>query len=420
MFCQTANADPKGLNIGAPAKIPPGQESQFLQYQLQNNEAGLRQMRVIPGCVVGFGLRCNKTGTVLEQVIESNGGLTYQQMLIRAAGGEANYQRTLPFYGNNSNLVNSPYMSLWRNHSSQILDSAQYGLGGKLSQNPVPGFREVTKNFLWSGEPAGDLRSGFVNLKLSYGETLLREVAKIPNLNQQIRELNLEPDMTQFYLNNLSRGLNALQTGNKAELRQSILTILSRPYAPNLKDDGWYGRQLVQIPDGLVQPGETLTPNTFTDVATEPLQGEITTEIAEIPGEVGLLSKPGGFDGWLPWLLLGGFLIGLLLLLGGEDGDSSSRAGTQPNPGPSVTPNPGPSDTPNPGPSVTPTPDIPPQICPSGTIRVDNPGNSGGFECITPSTPAKVIEPSTLKAIILVTLIYCLIAYKRRRRHKLT
>ncbi|WP_414572903.1 hypothetical protein [Nostoc sp. CCY 9925] len=50
--CQTANAGNGGLNLGS-ERITPGLEKQYLQYQLQNNGNGWRQIRVIPeNCVV--------------------------------------------------------------------------------------------------------------------------------------------------------------------------------------------------------------------------------------------------------------------------------------------------------------------------------------------------------------------------------
>ncbi|MHC5828078.1 MAG: hypothetical protein ACYT04_72355, partial [Nostoc sp.] len=57
--CQSTFAQ---LNIGRYG-IQPGLESEYLQYQINNQN--LSQMRVIPGCDVGFGLSCNKTGSVV-------------------------------------------------------------------------------------------------------------------------------------------------------------------------------------------------------------------------------------------------------------------------------------------------------------------------------------------------------------------
>ncbi|QLE59058.1 hypothetical protein [Nostoc sp. TCL26-01] len=394
---QSANAGNPGLNVGA--KIPPGQERQLLQYQLQNDGKGLRQLRVIPDCVVGFGLGCNKTGTVLEQIIQSNGGPTYQQMLERAAGGGTNYQKFASFYGANPN----PYASVWRGFNRGILDSAQYSLGANLSSNPVPGLRDVTKNFLWSSQPASDPRSAFINFKMAYVKDLLEETSKIPNLEQQIRQLNLEPGMERFYLNNIEKGLNALRSGDNGEFKQASLNILSRPYSPVSTDDGWYGRELVEIPDGLVQTGETLVPDLLTDAVIEPSGLEGTEEIAQLPGEEVLLAAPGTTSFLLPALALLA-LAGLLISLGGGDSSDSSSVTT------SNIPNPQPT---NPQPTNPPT-----SICDTSGGVV--PGSTPGVVvCDTPTVPTppevrRVVEPSTMNAIIWLALIICLVSYKRR------
>jgi hypothetical protein len=78
--CQGASAQ---LNVGRYG-IQPGLEPEYLQYQLSGQN--LSQMRVIPACTIGFGLGCGKTATALEQILRSNGGPSYQQLLMQAAG----------------------------------------------------------------------------------------------------------------------------------------------------------------------------------------------------------------------------------------------------------------------------------------------------------------------------------------------
>ncbi|MBD2251027.1 hypothetical protein [Nostoc parmelioides] len=382
--CENANAGKGSLNVGA--KIPPGQERQLLQYQLQNDGKGLRQIRVIPECVVGFALGCNKTGTILEQVIQSNGGPTYQQMLMRAAGGEDNYRKFSSFYGYNPN----PYASVWRRFDREILDSVQYSSGSRLSSNPVAGLRDVTKNFLLAPLRGSDPRSGFINLKISYVNTLLQEASKIPNLEQEIRQLGLEPRMTEFYVNNIARGLNALRSGNNKETQEISLRILSHPYTSVLTGQP-YGREpqtLVAFSEeGATIPGglkETLA----TPGESEFVQGE------ELGGDELLISSPESLP-VMPFMALLPLVV-LLALLGGDRNSSSSSP---------------------PGTSGFPTPPTNP---PSNVCDFVNPdGNPNGGVCETPITQpptevTRVMEPSTMKAILLLTLIFCLVRYKQR------
>lgn len=329
--CETANAGKKGLNVGN-GRITPGLERQYLQYQLQNNGNGSGSIRVIPdNCVVGFGLRCNKTGTILEKIIESNGGPSYQEMLMKAAGGENNYRRFSSFY--NNKIDDGPYMSIWRNHSSRILDSAQYSVGKPLDRNPIPGLSDVTRNFFWKPLPGGNLRDDFVNLKYSYGRVLLEEVARVPNLREQIMEMNLGASLRKFYETQVLNGLNALNTGNSGQLKQNILSILSRPYSPSLNNDPWLGReelnQLLMADSGEVLEADSLL---YTPDLASGLEG---VEIAEIGGEAFSLPQSRGFSGW--WWALGLLaFVGFLTSLAGDDSSSNRSPGISGVPTPST------------------------------------------------------------------------------------
>jgi hypothetical protein len=380
--CESANAGNAGLNVGN-RRITPGLEKQYLQYQLQNNGNGQRPIFVLPdNCVVGFGLRCNKTGTVLEQILESQGGPTYQQMLMRAAGGEANYSRWKTFLGDQlrwaerhrSNNDPYPYMSVWRNYSSSYLDAAQYGLGRPLNRNPVPGLTDVTKNFVWQPFRGDNLRDSFVGFKLSYGRVLLEEISKIQNIRQEILKLPIGNDMKEFYERQLLGGLNALQRGNNEELKERIFSILSRPYSPKSNDDYGYGRteMIVVATD---EDGETLDAD-VSDTSTELTGGEFLTELVEGSGEETSIVQGETFyvAALLPLLALVFFL----------DGDNdSSNGGTGEN-----------------------------MIVPDGTefactYAPDcNPtGNQQG---------RRVDEPSATNAIFLLTLILCLFRYRHK------
>lgn len=364
--CENANAGKGSLNVGA--KIPPGQERQLLQYQLQNDGKGLHRIRVIPECSVGFALGCNKTGTILEQVIQSNGGPTYQQMLMRAAGGEDNYRKFSSFYGYNPN----PYASVWRKFDREILDSVQYSSGSRLSSNPVAGLRDVTKNFPLSPLPGSDPRSGFINLKISYVNTLLQEASKIPDLKQQIGQLGLDSKMTQFYVDNIERGLNALRSGNNKETQEISLRILSYPYTFPLKNGGLYGRVAQEtgalIQEGVTPYGEVLT-ETTTSGGLEVIEGE------GLRGDLAFVATAKGSPRFSPyWFLLA---LPLFLLLLSRDNPAISSP---------------------PRTSGIPTPPTNP---PSNVCDFVNPGgNPNGGVCETPITQpptevTRVMEPST-------------------------
>ncbi|BBD57745.1 hypothetical protein NIES2109_05130 [Nostoc sp. HK-01] len=368
--CQSANAQ---LNVGQ-RKIQRGLEREYLQYQLENRN--LSDALVIPGCIVGSGTGCNKTGTILQQLLAVNGGPSYYDLVIRAAGGQQNYQNFAAFYGNNERLPEIPFASFWKKQSPSVVDGYQYVLGQSVSRSPVAGLGAVTKNFAWSPISRGDNslspRQGLLDFKYSFGRELLVEVSKIPNLEQQIRALDLPPDMTQFYLNNLSRGLNALKAGNNQELQESVLRIVSFPYSSASTADGDYGRVPLDTPkeldniEGIPIVGEELSPNI---ALLEPESFLLDADTA-IALDVGTLAGSAFNPLYLSPLLF------LLFLLGG-DGGSSSAVTVPLVPAVPVTP--------------TPTPTTPPTTPP---VRVD--------------------EPSTLAAIILLTPLLCILSYKKR------
>ncbi|MBD2438543.1 hypothetical protein [Nostoc sp. FACHB-110] len=389
--CQSANAQ---LNVGQ-RKVQRGLEREYLQYQL--GQRNLSDMLVIPGCSVGSGTGCNKTGSVLQQILAMNGGPSYYDLAIRAAGGKSNFDAFSAYYGNNPRILEVPFASFWKNQSPQVMDGYQYVLGQSVSNQPVLGLGAVTKRFTWSpisrGDNALSPRQGLLDFKYAFGRELLVETSKVPNLEQQIRSLDLPPEMTQFYLNNLSRGLNALNTGNEAVLQDSILRIVSFPYSPNATTSGDYGR----VPIGLPTEFNNLEgiPTAAGDIVTPDIALGSGAELIAVPDttvalDVGELAGASGFNP--SWLLPLVPLIALLFAGGGDN--SSSRAS---------------SDVPNnPGPTpITPTPT--PQ-CPGGggVISVppcDNP----------PPPPVKPVdEPSVIKAVLLLTLVMCILSWKQR------
>ncbi|GAB1538660.1 hypothetical protein NUACC21_13230 [Scytonema sp. NUACC21] len=350
------------LNVGRYG-IQPGLESNYLQYQLSGRD--LSQMRVIPACNVGFGAGCNKAATVLQQILESNNGPSYQELLIRAAGGEANFRNFASFYGNNPNLSLVPYASFWANDDPYILDGYKYTLGQTVTRTPVQGLGQVTKNFYWSPERSSNsesLRDGLLDLKYSYGRLLLEEVAKIPNAQQQIQSLDLPPEVRQFYANQTSQGLRALDNGNQTQLQQNILEVLSRPFTP---ESAAFGRPPLGIPEeygsltGIALPGDVLT----AAVPAELPVGEAASLLPPylVEGNVVAQAPQGGRGGGFPFWILGGIpLVALPFLFGGggDDDDSSDTVAAAP---PDVIPPVGEQP-----PGVTPPGEQPPGVTPPG------------------------------------------------------
>lgn len=384
------------LNVGQYG-VQPGLESEYLQYQMSGRD--LSQMQGIGGCTVGFGLACNKTGSILNQLLQSNNKATYQELLIRAAGGLDNFQSFASFYGNNPNLPLIPYASFWHNDSPSIMDGYRYVLGGPVGQNPVQGLGLVTKNFYWSpiseGDSALSPRSGLLDLKYSFGRLLLEEVSKIPNLEQQIQALNLSPQMTNFYLSTLSTGLRALDSGNTERIQNSILHVLSSPFSPN---GGEFQRPTIGVPREFDQlygqglPGDEI-------VGAPPILLDPDVATLDFPETVAdSFAAPGVTGGGFPTWLLGLPLLALLFLAGGGGGKSSS-SGTGSSP---VT-------------GFTQTSFVPP---PPG-------GTNGGSDTITshgsggpsggPVVTQKVPEPDALKALVFMIIVLWIVGYKQMR-----
>ncbi|MEH2393619.1 MAG: hypothetical protein V7K21_18815 [Nostoc sp.] len=394
--CQSAFAQ---LNIGRYG-IQQGLESEYLQYQINNQN--LSQMRVIPGCDVGFGLTCNKTGSVIQRLVELNDGTSYQNLLIRAAGGEKNFQNFASFYGNNPNLSAVPYASFWRNQSPAIMDSSQYLLGQPVGRNPVEGLGLVTKQFYWSPDSGVNnsvsLRNGLLDLKFSYGRLLFEEASKISNIKEQIQSLGLSPEMTNFYLNKISTGLDALSSGDQNQLQQKIFEVLSFPYS---EDGGELGRPNNAIPQELNQLlGEDIPGDILLSDNPLALEGEAMglDTFPDAMGDVLVQDSSNSFPLW-PIIGIGGLALILLLLLNGD----SSSAQASVSSGNTLTPL-----------SLTSKGEC--DLTPSGngsdhTQIIEIPCN------VTPKTPTevkKVVEPSMIKALVLLIVLLCIVRYKHR------
>ena len=387
------------LNIGRYG-IQQGLESEYLQYQINNQN--LSQMRVIPGCNVGFGLTCNKTGSVIQRLVELNGGTSYQNLLIRAAGGEKNFQNFASFYGNNPNLSAVPYASFWRNQSPAIMDSSQYLLGQPVGRNPVEGLGLVTKQFYWSPDSGVNnsvsLRNGLLDLKFSYGRLLFEEASKISNIKEQIQSLGLSPEMTNFYLNKISTGLNALSSGDQNQLQQRIFEVLSFPYS---EDGGELGRPNNAIPQELNQLlGEDVPGDILLSDNPLALEGEAMglDTFPDAMGDVLVQDSSDSFPLW-PIIGVGGLALILLLLLNADSSSAQASVSSGNTPTPLSLTSKGECD-----------------LTPSGngsdhTQIIEVPCN------VTPKTPTevkKVVEPSMIKALVLLIVLLCIVRYKHR------
>ncbi|GAA6623852.1 hypothetical protein [Scytonema sp. NUACC26] len=377
------------LNLGRYG-VQRGLETNYLQYQISGQK--LSQMRGIPACAIGYGLNCNKTAAVIEELLADRRGIKYQDLLVKAAGGEENLRKFAAFYNNDRNLAQTPYASFWQDDNPQIVDGYRYLLGGTVKQSPVSGLGLVTKNFYWSPlQGSGnslDLRSGLLNLKYSFGRLLYEEMAKIPNIEQQVQSLSLPQEMTQFYLEKISIAKKALSTGNKQLLENSILNVLSVPFHTASTQ---FGRPNLGIPPEFDQlTGQGLSPEVFVGVNPVFLAPDaiaLDVEPSTIPestipentvpdSAVVQQSSGNSSTGW--WIGGGGLVLLLLLLsLGGGGGDSNRAFGQPP-----LT-------------VGTAPPDTAPPTTPSGCGL---PGNSNQVTEI-PCTPGVVYPPGKVERV---------------------
>ncbi|MHC5599979.1 MAG: hypothetical protein ACYTXC_29310 [Nostoc sp.] len=387
------------LNIGRYG-IQQGLESEYLEYQIKNQN--LSQMRVIPGCDVGFGLSCNKTGSVMQRLVELNDGTNYQNLVIRAAGGNENFQNFASFYGNNPNLSAVPFASFWKNESPAIMDGSQYLLGQSFGRNPVEGLGLVTKQFYWAPYSGVNNslspRNGLLDLKMSYGRLLFEEASKIPDIKGQIQSLGLSQEMTNFYLYKISTGLDALNSGDQKQLQQRIFEVLSFPYS---EDGGELGRPNNAIPQELNHlSGEDITGDILLSDNPVPLAGE-TMGVDTFPDSVGdvlVQNSPDSFPLW-PIIGVAGLALILLLLLSSDSSSAQSPVSSVNTSTPLSLTSKGECD-----------------LTPSGngsdhTQIIEIPCN------VTPKPPTevrRVVEPSMIKALLLLIVLLCIVRYKHR------
>ena len=100
--------------------IQPGLEGHFLEYQIQQQP--LERIRGFTGCSVGVGVGCNKTASLLQQIVTNHSGKSYQDILLQAAGGRENYLRFSRYYPQARSLDSIPLNSFWINNGDYILE----------------------------------------------------------------------------------------------------------------------------------------------------------------------------------------------------------------------------------------------------------------------------------------------------------
>lgn len=232
--------------------IQPGLEGHLLEYQIQKQP--LAKMRGISGCSVGFGVGCNKTASLLQQIVTESSGKSYQDVLLEAAGGQDNYLRFTRYYSQNVDISDLPLNSFWINGGDYVLDSHQYSGLENLDRIPQGNFRQVVSQFTYapiaSRSQNFNLQQGLIGLKTAYGRALLEEAKKIPNIEQKIAASGLNEAQTKFHLQQFLNSIEAIERGNPQQINQSLYQLLSNPYT---SDPGVLNRPSLGISSNLDQ-----------------------------------------------------------------------------------------------------------------------------------------------------------------------
>ena len=264
--------------------IQPGLEGYFLEYQQRG--LPLERIRGINNCSVGFGASCNKTGAILQQIVKEYSGLSYQDLVVKSAGGQANYQRFIQLYSNPSAVKIIPYSSFWRDPEDSILDSYKNSGIGILSDTKSSGLYEIVRQFKYA-PVIGDsteisLRQGLVGLKTSYGLTLIEEASKVPGVNQKIAELSLSNSEASFHQNQFQQAVTALNNQSFEQFNNALFYVISNPYT---EDNAPLNRPNLQIAqnlagiEGITLAGET---ETILGVTGEGMETFLINDFGEI------------------------------------------------------------------------------------------------------------------------------------------
>jgi hypothetical protein len=213
--------------------VQPGLEGYIVESQLQG--LPLNKIRGINGCSVGFGVSCNKTAAILQQIIQEFSGRTYDDLLIQAVGGLDNYKEFIQFYPQSTALIPSmPLNSFWVNGDRLILDSYQNSGIEILSPKSIPNLHEIVSRFryapvTWDYDSL-NLRQGLIGLKTAYGMTLVEEALKIPEIEDKIATFGLNETETAFHLKQFRQAVAALNSNSTPNINFSLFQVLSNPY----------------------------------------------------------------------------------------------------------------------------------------------------------------------------------------------
>lgn len=305
--------------------VQPGLENHFLEYQIQQQP--LEKMRSISGCSVGIGVGCNKTASLLQEIVTESTGKTYQDLLLKAAGGQDNYLRFTSYYPQSVNIDTMPLNSFWINGGDYVLDSHQYSGVGDLATIPKSDLRQVVRQFKYAPVASDsnnlNLQQGLIGLKTAYGKTLLEEAQKIPDIEQQIAASGLNSAETNFHLQQFIDSVEAIESGNLQRLNQSLYRLLSNPYTA---DPGVLNRPPLGISDNLESIiGVGLEGDEY---ISSVLTGESSqTALFGFPEAIATSTNVATNNNTPLYIAAGvGGLTLLTLLLINSDGDSSSNA----------------------------------------------------------------------------------------------
>ncbi|MGK7948193.1 MAG: hypothetical protein AB4368_05160 [Xenococcaceae cyanobacterium] len=226
-FPQTTLAQ---LRIGR--TVQPGLEGYFLEYQ--QTGLPLNELMSVSSCSVGLGASCNKTGAVLQKIVKEYSGSSYRELLMKAAGGLENYQRFARLYSNPAAISLTPYSSFWRDNNQYILDNHEYAGINIFQAIDSAELNEITSQFKYSPLSLrnSDIspRQGLIQLKVSYGVTLMEEALKVPDINQKIAEESLNESEASFHQQQFQTAVLAIKGESTSEISKSLFFVLSNPY----------------------------------------------------------------------------------------------------------------------------------------------------------------------------------------------
>jgi hypothetical protein len=314
--------------------IQPGLEGHLLEYQIQQQP--LEKMQGISGCSVGFGVGCNKTASLLQKIVTEYSGKTYQDILFQAAGGHDNYLRFISQYSQNVDIDSMPLNSFWFNNGYHVLDSHQYSGIEDLNRIPHTNLHQIVSQFTYAPVALRtknlNLKEGLIGLKTTYGKALLEEALKIPNIEQKIAASGLSSSEINFHLQQFLHSKEALESGNKRQLNDSLYELLSNPYT---SDPGVLNRPSLGISSNLNQQmgigleGEEYISSLITPSLNTPNVSETvifnSADIATATGSASSSNTPLYVAAGI-----GGLTILALLLTGLDVDSSSNNSGIEP------------------------------------------------------------------------------------------